>query len=163
MYMNQTRDIQEETCCPPHRLWCLFIDLYSVDRHICRRHGIQSAPTHDDVIKWKHFPRHWPFVRGIHWSQVNSLHKGQWRGASMLSLIYAPINGWVNNGEAGDLRHHRDHYEVTAMHPWSVQRDSTINLYNSRPICAVDELCASLILHSVILVSLQENVFHNNW
>ena len=20
---------------------------------------------HDDVIKWKHFPRHWPFVRGI--------------------------------------------------------------------------------------------------
>ena len=22
--------------------------------------------THDDVIKWKHFPRHWPFVQGIH-------------------------------------------------------------------------------------------------
>ena len=21
---------------------------------------------HDDVIKWKHFPRYWPFVRGIH-------------------------------------------------------------------------------------------------
>ena len=21
---------------------------------------------HDDVIKWKHFPRNWPFVRGIH-------------------------------------------------------------------------------------------------
>ena len=21
---------------------------------------------HDDVIKWKHFPRHWPFVGGIH-------------------------------------------------------------------------------------------------
>ena len=20
---------------------------------------------HDDVIKWKHFPRDWPFVRGI--------------------------------------------------------------------------------------------------
>ena len=20
----------------------------------------------DDVIKWKHFPRNWPFVRGIH-------------------------------------------------------------------------------------------------
>ena len=20
---------------------------------------------HDDVIKWKHFPRNWPFVRGI--------------------------------------------------------------------------------------------------
>ena len=21
---------------------------------------------HDDVVKWKHFPRYWPFVRGIH-------------------------------------------------------------------------------------------------
>ena len=27
---------------------------------------------HDDVNKWKHFPRYWPFVRGIHWSSVNS-------------------------------------------------------------------------------------------
>ena len=26
---------------------------------------------HDDVIKWKHVPRKWPFVRGIHWSPVN--------------------------------------------------------------------------------------------
>ena len=33
-------------------------------------------PTlHDDVIKWKHFPRYWPFVRGIHWFPVNSPHK----------------------------------------------------------------------------------------
>ena len=38
---------------------------------------------HDDVIKWKHFPRYWPFVRGIHRSLVNSLHKGQWRRALM--------------------------------------------------------------------------------
>ena len=44
---------------------------------------------HDDVIKWKHFPRYWPFVRGIHRSPVNSPHKGQWRGALMFSLIYA--------------------------------------------------------------------------
>ena len=35
--------------------------------------------THDDVIKWKLFPRYWPFVRGIHRSPVNSPHKGQWR------------------------------------------------------------------------------------
>ena len=25
-----------------------------------------TTPIHDDVIKWKHFPRNWPFVRGIH-------------------------------------------------------------------------------------------------
>ena len=50
----------------------------------------------DDVIKWRHFPRYWPFVRGIHLSPVNSTHKGQWRGALMFSLISARINGWVN-------------------------------------------------------------------
>ena len=59
---------------------------------------------HDDVIKWKHFPRYWPFVRGIHRSPVNSPHKGQWRGALMYSLICAYINAWVNKSEAGDLR-----------------------------------------------------------
>ena len=55
---------------------------------------------HDDVIKWKHFPRYWPFELGIHRSRVNSPHKGQWRGALMFSLICVWINGWVNNGEA---------------------------------------------------------------
>ena len=25
-----------------------------------------SRLVHDDVIKWKHFPRYWPLVRGIH-------------------------------------------------------------------------------------------------
>ena len=32
---------------------------------------------HDDVIKWKHFPRNWPFVREIHQSPVNFPHNGQ--------------------------------------------------------------------------------------
>ena len=70
---------------------------------------------HDDVIKWKHFQRYWPFVRGIHRSPVNSSHKGQWRRALMFSLICTRINGWVNNGEAGDLRRYRAHYDVTVM------------------------------------------------
>ena len=29
-----------------------------------------SHKNHDDVIKWKHFPRYWPIVRGIHRSPV---------------------------------------------------------------------------------------------
>ena len=58
--------------------------------------GINKSP-HDDVIKWKYFPRYWPFVRGIHRSPVNSPYKGQYR-------------------EAGDLiRYHRAHYDVTVM------------------------------------------------
>ena len=71
---------------------------------------------HDDVIKWKHFPRNWPFVREIHRSPVNFPHKGQWRGALMFSLNYAWINDWVNNREAGDLRRQHGHYDVIVMH-----------------------------------------------
>ena len=70
---------------------------------------------HDDVIKWKHFPRQWPFVRGIHRSPVNCPHKGQWRRALMFSLICAWMNGWVNNREARDLRRHRADHDVTIM------------------------------------------------
>ena len=71
-----------------------------------------TSSCHHDVIKWKHFPRYWPFERGNHRSPVNSPHKGQWRGALMFSLICAWINAWVNNREAGDLRRHRAHYDV---------------------------------------------------
>ena len=70
---------------------------------------------HDDVIKWKHFPRYWPFVRGIHRSTAISPHKGQWHGALMFSLICAWTNGWVNNRDAGDLRRHRAHFDVIVM------------------------------------------------
>ena len=85
---------------------------------LCPRHFQTSAScisTHDDVIKWKHFPRYWPFVRGIHRSPVNSPHKGQWRGALMFSLICARMKDWVNNREADDLRRHRDHYDVSVI------------------------------------------------
>ena len=70
---------------------------------------------HDDVIKWKRFPRYWPLVWAIYRSPVNYWHKGQWRGASVFSLICVRMNGWVNNREAGDLRRHRVHYNVTVM------------------------------------------------
>ena len=49
----------------------------------------------DDVIKWK--------------------HKGQWREALIFSSICARINNWVSNGEAGDLRRYRAHYDVTVI------------------------------------------------
>ena len=55
---------------------------------------------YNDIIKWKHFPCYWPFVRGIHWSPMNSPHKCQCRGALMLSLICACTYDWVNNRAA---------------------------------------------------------------
>ena len=70
---------------------------------------------HDDVIKWKHIPRYWPFVRGIHRSPVNSPHKDQWRGALPFSFICVWINSCVNNRKAGDLRRNPAHYCVSVM------------------------------------------------
>ena len=55
----------------------------SFEIHMVRQYSV----IHDDVIKWKNFPRYWPFVRGIHRSPVNFPHKGQRRGALMFCLI----------------------------------------------------------------------------
>ena len=58
---------------------------------------------------------YWPFVRRIHWSPVDSPHKGQWHGALMFSLICAWTNDWANNRDAGDLRRNHAHYGITVM------------------------------------------------
>ena len=68
-------------CATNHQQTCCLVHYYI--------HPWLLNPLHDDVIKWKHFPRYWPFVREIHRSPVNSSHKGQWRGALMFSLICA--------------------------------------------------------------------------
>ena len=68
---------------------------------------------HDDVIKWKHFHRYWPFVRGDHRSPVDSPHKSQWCGDFVFSLICAWTNDWANSRDAVDFR--RAHYDVTVM------------------------------------------------
>ena len=61
------------------------------------------------------FPRYCHFVRGSRRSPVNSPHKGQWRGALLIFVICAWINGWVNNRGTGDLRRHRAHYNFIVM------------------------------------------------
>ena len=80
---------------PPRRNRCVFVATWFY---------------HDDVPKWKHVPRYWPFVWGIHRSPVSSPHKGQWRGALMFSLIWSWTKGCANNRNASDLRHHCVHY-----------------------------------------------------
>ena len=72
-----------------------------------------KTTNHGDVIKWNHFRRYWPLVRGIHRSPVNSPDKGQCHGALIFSLIWA--NGWVNIRNAGGLRRPLAHYDVTVM------------------------------------------------
>ena len=61
---------------------------------------------HDDVIKWEHFLRYWPFVRGIQWSlQFPSQSPVMWS----FDIFFAWTNGWTNSEVAGDMRHHDVH------------------------------------------------------
>ena len=114
--------IQNAYCKSLHYSSCLNMETHFAIKRVGSDNGLPPLcvcsgirPSHDDVIKWNHFPRYWPFVRGIHRYPVNSPHKGQWRGALMFSFICVWINGWVNNREAGELRRYRAHYCVTAM------------------------------------------------
>ena len=100
--------------------WWLLIMLRIKGREATER---RASIGYDDVMKWKHIPRYWPFVRGINQSPSNSTHKGQWRGALMFSLmIYGCTNGCENNWDAVDVRRHCTHYDVTVV----VTYDTTI-------------------------------------
>ena len=79
-------------------------------------HYTDVVSTHDDVTKWKHFPRYWPVLSGIHRSPVDSPHKAS--DAEPWYFIWSAwTNGWANNRDAGDLRRHRAHHDVTVMKP----------------------------------------------
>ena len=41
------------------------------------------------------------------------------------------MDGWVNSREAGDLRRHRAHYDITAMHLWQRIFDQRISSNNT--------------------------------
>ena len=68
-------------------------------------------PVSGKLFTWSHAGMTW----WRHQMETFSPHKGQWHGALMFSLICAWRNAWVNNREAGDLRLHRAHYDVTVM------------------------------------------------
>ena len=45
--------------------------------------------SHDDAIKWKHFPRYWPFVRGIHRSRWISRTEAS--GAELWCFLWSQL------------------------------------------------------------------------
>ena len=137
--------------------------LYAIERAnqgIIRKHDItiNRCRFHDDVIKRKHFPRYWPFVRGIHRSAVNSSHKGQWRGALMFSFISAWINGWENNRGAVDLGRHRANYDVIVM---SIFRCiyTDVNNYGTtffKTLCCIERLFIVMFIFSPSTITIAQ-------
>ena len=69
-------------------------------------------------------------------------HKGQRRGALMFSLICTRINGWVNNGEASDLRRHRAYFDVIVM-SWNLTNVSATLLLTRR----IENVSAIRVFH----------------
>ena len=71
------------TCIGSHYLSDFPVSLYrfhcilNIVEWLCQNKIICVLLLHDDVTEWKHFPRYWPFVRGIPRSTVNSPHKSQ--------------------------------------------------------------------------------------
>ena len=74
-----------------------------------------NSASYDDVIKWKHFPRYWPFVRestGHRWIPLTKASDAELR----CFLWSAPQQMvWVNNKDAGELWRNRSHYYVTVL------------------------------------------------
>ena len=68
------------------------------------------------------------------------------------SLIYTWINGWVNNGEAGDLKRHRAHYDVTVMRMFSSWFRGTWDTFMGRDKSLTYLNAFSLIKHAVFFI-----------
>ena len=120
---------QSRTNSTSHELYTWFYCDLSCITSSCEFVFTHPLGLHDDVIKLEHLLRYWPFVRGTHPSPVNSPHKGQYSGVWCFSLICAWTNFWINNRDAGELRRHHTHYEVTVMGQGCIIKSGAIRLH----------------------------------
>ena len=98
---------------------------------------------HDDVTKWKHFPRYWVFVR------VTGFLCGEFPAQApvMFSLMCAWTNVCTNNPDSGDLRRHHAHCDVTVMTAAIIRLNAQVPVNSSRWLC-------------VMMTSWNGNIFH---
>ena len=94
------------------------------------QNGTQLLLHHDNVIKWKHFPHYWPFVRLIHRSPVNSPSKGRWCffDLRLYKRLSKQFRWWFETSSRSLWRHYYDKYfirngrwiadAITCPRPW---------------------------------------------
>ena len=75
-------------------------------------HWKDKYSQYDDVIKWKNFPRYWPFVRGIHRSRWIPRTKAT--DAELCCFLWSAPEPTAKQaiGTPDDLKRHRAHYGV---------------------------------------------------
>ena len=76
--------------------------------------------------------------------------QGQWRRALTFSFICAWTNDWVNNGEAGELKHHRAHYDVTVLTHFVYQL--IINLVKNESLASLVNFISRFVKGCVLSV-----------
>ena len=106
----------------PNIIWCLYHTDPSISIYLIIRYFSSSWYSSTD------FPLHWPLVMMTSSNgnifRVTDHLCGEFTDHRWISRTKASdaelwcflwINGWVNNRTAGDLWHHRAHYDVTVM------------------------------------------------
>ena len=119
---NHSRDQPDKSC---RRLIAMpqdFLLFYHTASDACFEiswpSSVQSmyflSRIHDDVIKWKYFrvvgPL-WGESTGHQWIPLTKANDME-----LWYFLWSITNGWASNRDAGDLRRHRAHYDVTVIH-----------------------------------------------
>ena len=81
---------------------------------------------HDDVMKWKHFPRCWVFVGGIRWIPLTKACNGL---ASLCGFYNADgVSGWVQRAIWGEVHMTIIHIFIMST---LLERHMRLNIKNS--------------------------------
>ena len=103
--------------------WTNFNSSASFVQQRYMRKGSLLSLRHDDVIKWKHFPRYWPFVSGEFPSQ---------RPMTRSFDVFFDLRPSKRLNK--QLRRHRAHYDVAVMNCWNIVFHCTNLKYSNKVI-----------------------------
>ena len=120
---------------------------------------------HDDVIKWKHFPRYWPFVRGIHRSRWIPRTKAS--DADFDVFLDLRLNKrlskqprcWWFETPSWSLWSHRNVFSGTGVKLNAVCK---IHKYSTQRDVILDELCFSFLRCIVVSTRNQLSLTSSN-
>ena len=104
---------------------------------------------HDDVMTWKHYLHYWPFVRGIHWSPVDSPHKG-----SVMQSFHVSFDASLNKLLKKQLR---DRWNEMSWCSFDV---TIISIYQTVIQCGpTSQLC--ILMHKLINIRMGHTTLFN--
>ena len=139
---------------------------------------VASDPVwaHDDVIKWKHFPRNWPFVRGIHRSRWIPHTKAT--DAELWLFFYLRLNKRLSKHSCGCWfealswslwRHHNDTVSVMTVDTQTTYRVRALPSKEGEATLHTDSFARQLFyfpgvidIHLVIICYWIRNILYMN-